>query len=192
MFERFTDEARLVVVQAQAEARSLAHGWIGTEHLLLAALRLPSPLAEQLGRLGISYERAREEIEREIGSRAADERAALADLGIDVDEVRRRVEASFGPGALDLQPRPRRRGRPWRRQRSCGHGRMPFTARAKKSLELALREAIHLRSGEIATAHLVLGILREGDGLAVRVAERLGGDRDAVRRVVLHGLGRAA
>ncbi len=131
-----------------------------------------------------------------------DDDTALRDLGIDLDAVRRRVEERFGPGALDVPRAPRRRsggrvGRVLRfgRRRPpvpCGSpsGHIPFTPRAKKSLELALREALATKSREIRTTHLVLGLMRE-DGLAAAVVTRLGVRPDAVRRVVLD-LGRAA
>jgi len=176
MFERFTEDARAAVVRAQTEARSLGHGWIGTEHLLLAVLAA-------------------------VGA-GVDDDTALRDLGIDLDAVRRRVEQRFGPGALDVPRSQQRRdrGRVARLLRfggrrppvPCGapSGHIPFTPRAKKSLELALREALATRSREIRTEHLVLGLMRE-DGLAAAVVTRLGVRPDAVRRAVLD-LGRAA
>jgi ATP-dependent Clp protease ATP-binding subunit ClpC len=74
----------------------------------------------------------------------------------------------------------------------CGApaGHIPFTPRAKKVLELALREALAQHSREIRTTHLVLGLMRE-EGLAARVVTRLGVRPDAVRQAVLE-LGRAA
>jgi ATP-dependent Clp protease ATP-binding subunit ClpA len=193
MFERFTDGARQVVVEAQVEARALHHGWIGTEHLLLAFLRDTSAVAPVLTPLGLTYEGARQEVAvlTTTGSTEAD--SALRDLGIDVDEVRRRVEASFGPGALDARPhdnRGHRRGRLTRRRRRGG-GHIPFTSEAKKSLELALREALRLSSNEITALHIVLGTVR-AEGQATAVLSRLGVPPEAVRRAVLDQLGRAA
>jgi hypothetical protein len=110
------------------------------------------------------------------------------------------VEDSFGPGALD-EPSPEPPGR-WslrRRRRgshaACRHpapgpGYIPFTRRAKKALELALREAMAANSHEIRTAHLVLGLMRE-DGLAARAVTSLGVPPETVRRTVLD-LDRAA
>ena len=207
MFERFADEARAVVVGAQQEARSLGHGWIGTEHLLLAALAdVGSPVARALAPLGVTAEAVRARVQREVGSLDqaddanhadhADDDTALRDLGIDPDAVRARVEARFGPGALDQPAPPRRRPLRWRpsrraaRRRTGCRGHIPFTPRAKKSLELSLREALQQSSREIRVAHLVLGIMRT-DGLAAGVVSRLGVRPDDVRRAVID-LARAA
>jgi len=96
---------------------------------------------------------------------------ALTALGIDLDAVRSSVEASFGPGALD---------RPSRSGATAGH--IPFTPRAKKVLELSLREAIAMRSRSIADGHIALGLLREGEGLAMKVLADRGVDTVELRR----------
>jgi ATP-dependent Clp protease ATP-binding subunit ClpA len=199
MFERFTQDARRVVVGAQAEARGLGHGWIGTEHLLLAVLSdAGSPVAAALHGVGLTPDKVRAEVRRQLGP--VDDGAALAGIGIDLDEVRRRVEDRFGPGALEgSSEAPVRRGRSLRLRRrspaACsaaapGPGHIPFTRRAKKALELALREAMAAKSREIRTAHLVLGLMRE-DGLAARAVTALGVPTETVRRTVL-ALDRAA
>jgi Clp amino terminal domain, pathogenicity island component len=133
MFERFTAEARAVVVRAQEEARSLRHDYIGTEHLLLGVLAGRGTAgASLLGLWGITADAVRNEILGRIGRGGLDAEA-LATLGIDLDRVRERVEASFGPGALCR-----------RRRSGCGDpgAATPFTPRAKKALELALRESL--------------------------------------------------
>jgi ATP-dependent Clp protease ATP-binding subunit ClpA len=190
MFERFTDEARQVVVQAQQEGRALGHGWVGTEHLLLAYLHQDPPAAAALRPLGLTYDGVHGAVATLTATTAEEADAALRDLGIDVDEVRRRVEASFGPGALDDQDRRPAWGLRGRRRRGRG-GHIPFTAEAKKALELALREALRLSAKEISAEHVVLGIVR-GGGSATVVMTRLGVRPDAVRSAVLSQLGRAA
>jgi hypothetical protein len=106
MFERFTDNARHVVVQAQADARRLGHGYIGCEHLLLAAASTGEPAGVVLRDQGITPQQVEAEILRTIGpGQTADplvglDREALAAIGIDLDVVRARIEATFGPGAL--------------------------------------------------------------------------------------------
>jgi ATP-dependent Clp protease ATP-binding subunit ClpA len=192
MFERFTDSARAAVVGAQSEARALGHGWIGTEHLLLAVVRDPDrPVARQLAGLGLTHERLHAEVVTTLGGHH-DDGSALRDL----DAVRARVEQQFGPGALDPEPTAPRRGlrgllrrrRPARIE--CG-GHIPFSRSAKKALELSLRESLGLGSREILVEHLVLGLMR-AEGLATTLVTRLGVAPADVRRKVLDGLGRAA
>lgn len=160
MFEGFTKDTRAIVEQARTEALEMGHGWIGTEHLVLGA----APAA------GLDPAALRAEIVAATGDDL--DAAALATLGIDLGAVRDRVEASFGPGALA-------------RGRHAGT-RTPFTPRAKKALELTLREAVATGAGEIRPEHLLLGVLREGDGLGARLlaahgvtAERLRGSNAA-------------
>jgi ATP-dependent Clp protease ATP-binding subunit ClpA len=165
MFERFTDDARRAVVVAQEEAVALRHGWIGTEHVLLGVLRADGGGARLLTGFGVDAAGVREDVVRLIGRGDDDiDPEALATLGIDLEAVRERVERAFGPGALS-------------RRRHCRRGEVsmhvPFTARAKKAMELTLREAISLGERDLRTEHLVLGLLREGDGVAAQIlAER--------------------
>jgi ATP-dependent Clp protease ATP-binding subunit ClpA len=196
MFERFTDEARQAVVRAQAEARSLGHTWIGTEHLLLGVVSQPdTPGVEALLRLGVTPDAVREILTQVVGSDLGPKDAdALRTLGIDLDEVRRRVEASFGPGALQPLPRRRRRGLlgRWRIQDCEPAGRIPFAPRAKKALELALREALALKDNHLGSEHILLGLVRANDNLAIDVLKRLGVARETVRAQVLAARGKAA
>lgn len=177
MFERFTDGARQVVKRAQEEARELRHPHIGTEHLLLGLLWQRETLSAQLLRdHGLDHERARSEIVRLLGTPADDLDAdALEAIGIDLSAVREKVEAAFGPGALDRPPRRNRR-------RTLLSGRhIPFSARAKKTLELSLREALAMKSKDIRDGHILLGILRDGAGLGVRVMADAGIDPSSLR-----------
>jgi ATP-dependent Clp protease ATP-binding subunit ClpA len=188
VFERFTDRARGSVVSAQEEARELHHPYIGTEHLLLGLLRDSASVGYQaLDRLGVRHDDVRSEVVRVVGegrppALAETDAEALRLIGIDIDEVRRRVEETFGEGALEPVVRGRRR----RRRRGCvsSAGRIPFTPRAKKVLECALREAKTLRHDYIGTEHILLGLLRVPDGLAAgMLAERDVSD-EQVRTVV--------
>ncbi len=123
MFERFTDDAREVVVQAQKQARRLGHRYIGCEHLLLAAASMGQPASGALREHGVTPEAVEAEIVRFIGLGQATslfsdpDRAALASIGIDLDVVRARVEEAFGPGAfMRAIPDACRRNRPvWRK-----------------------------------------------------------------------------
>src|SRR4051794_39379791 len=102
MFERFTEEARTAVTAAQRHARELRHGWIGTEHLLLALLDDHERRAARiLLAHGVTGPWVRAGVERIVGRGEPDLDAdALATLGIDLDAVRERVERTFGAGAL--------------------------------------------------------------------------------------------
>jgi ATP-dependent Clp protease ATP-binding subunit ClpA len=181
MFERFTQEAREVVVLAQGEARALRHPGIGTEHLLLALLGgTGDPAARVLHDHGLDRADMRRRIVAVHDPDGLDQQA-LATLGIDLDQVREAAEAAFGPGALDGAGPRARRG-----------GHIPFSAPAKKVLELSLREAVRLKQNRIGTGHILLGLLREGSGLAARVLAEAGADVGALRADTLRIIAPAA
>lgn len=185
MFERFTKAARDVVVAAQHEASMLRQGHVGTEHLLLGILGVDAgPSERALHALGITSDEVRSDIQRMhepgLGEHDAD---ALRSIGIDLDEVRRRVEESFGEGALGVPA-----GGPRRRDSPRGH--VPITPRAKRVLELSLREAMALGHRHIGPEHVLLGIVREGRGLAVRIMAQHGVRQAGVRAAVLAELAR--
>ena len=173
MFERFTREARQTVVQAQAEAAALHHPRIGTEHLLLGLVgQEGTPTSAVLARHGLTRETVLESVSTLVGDLDAE---ALTTLGIDLDAVRERVESAFGPGALDDPAG--RRGAP-----ATGH--LPLSPRAKKVLELSLREALALKHRHIADGHIALGLLREGEGLAMKVLHDRGIDPVELRHEI--------
>ncbi len=177
MFERFTPDAREVVVLAQEEARALRHDAIGSEHLLLSLLRLHTPTTAVLRRHGLDHDAVAGAVAARAGGEDLDGEA-LRTLGIDLDAVRDVAEATFGPGALDAPRRRRRRGSP---------AHIPFTAGAKKVLELSLREALAMRSRSITDGHIALGLLR-GGGTALALLRERGVDPEALRA----DLGRSA
>jgi ATP-dependent Clp protease ATP-binding subunit ClpA len=184
MFERFTDGARGAVTDAQVVARRLGHGRIGTEHLLLGLLETGGVAAQVLAGAGVTAAAVEREVLAEVGRGplGAGDAEALGAIGIDLDEVRRRVEASFGKGALHWRP-----GRACRGERPrLGH--IPFSPRSKKVLELSLREALALKHHYIGTEHLLLGLIREGEGLAMLVLTRLGAGPQLLRARVLDAL----
>ena len=122
MFERFTQQARQVVVWAQEEARGLRHNYIGTEDILLGLLREEQGLAARvLGSHGVTVERVRAQVVR--------------------------VGAGEEPSS----------------------GQIPFTPQAKKVLETAVPEALSLDHDCIATEHVLLGLLRDNEAVAVRI-----------------------
>lgn len=125
MFERFTEDARQVVVNGQDEARKLKHNYIGVEHLLLGLLHGPS-LAETVLR---------------------------EDLGLHYGDALRRIKEIVPEGDEVLI------------------GQIPFTPRAKKVLELALREALSLGHNYIGPEHILLGLVREPESVAAAVIQ---------------------
>jgi ATP-dependent Clp protease ATP-binding subunit ClpC len=92
---------------------------------------------------------------------------ALESMGISLDAVRAQVEEIIGQG----------------QQAPSGH--IPFTPRAKKVLELSLREALQLGHNYIGTEHILLGLIREGEGVAAQVLVKLGADLNRVRSTVI-------
>ena len=200
MFERLTDRARRVLVIAQEEACALGHGYLGTEHLLLGILAEGEDGAGRIvAGAGVTADDVRAGIECTVGRgpAASDDAEALRAIGIDLDAVRTSVEEAFGPGALERARMPRRPRRKARRPRPCGYGTVrngsiPFTPRCKKVLELALRESLRLGHGYIGTEHILLGLLREGEGLAVAILVRKGVALPDLRRRVLDAVGRVA
>jgi ATP-dependent Clp protease ATP-binding subunit ClpA len=142
VFERFTERARQVVVLAQAEARALKHGYIGTEHLLLGLLREEEGLASRV----------------------------LESLDITVEAVRGQVARVVGQG------------------NEVTSGQIPFTPRAKKVLELALREALSLGHNYIGTEHILLGLVRENEGVAARILLDFDADSEKIRNEIIRML----
>jgi ATP-dependent Clp protease ATP-binding subunit ClpA len=187
MFERFVPSARAVVADAQLQARGLGHPFVGTEHLLLALIVSDTPAGDVLRAAGLTADGVTERVRAAVGPPALEaDRAALAALGIDLDQVRESVESTFGPGALAAAGTWAHRGRRWRRRRrhcSVGAptGRAPFSPRAKKCLELSLREALRLGHRFISTEHVALGIVREGEGMACLVMASAGVSFDRLR-----------
>ncbi len=142
MFERFTEQARQVIVLAQEEARALKHNYIGTEHLLLGLLREEEGVAARV----------------------------LGSLKVSLEEVRAAAVRIVGSGE------------------ETPTGQLPFTPRAKKVLELALREALSLGHNYIGTEHILLGLIREDEGVAARILLDLDAEPDKIRNEVMRTL----
>ncbi len=177
MFERFTEPVRAVVVDAQLHARRLGHGYLGCEHLLLAVASSDQPAGKILRDAGVTPSAVEAVMLRLVGGPpGALDRDALAAIGIDLDVIRAKVEPIFGPNALIPRARPSRRR--WRRRRSCDAGpnysHLPFTPRAKKCLQLSLREASELHSSHIGVEHLALALTATTDGLAPQILSAIG------------------
>ncbi len=132
MFQRFTSEARDAVVAAQECARRLRADHIGAEHLLLALLDTTGPARGVLEAVEVDRDRLTEAVRNASHADGAhDDADHLQELGIDLTEVRRRVEETFGSGALDV-PAVRRRGL---LDRVLPSQHLRFGRDAKKALE---------------------------------------------------------
>ncbi len=140
----FTPRAQLVMAVSRKEADRLHHNFVGTEHLLLALIRVgqKGTAVAVLGRLGLSLETVRQEIEKQVGA---------------------------GPDQKLI-------------------GNIPFTAGVKRVLALAAKEASALHHLYVGTEHLLLGLLREGDGVAARVFQHFGVNIEKTREEILREL----
>ena len=94
----------------------------------------------------------------------------LESLGISLEAVRQQVEQIIGEG------------------QAAPTGHIPFTPRAKKVLELSLRESLQLDANYIGTEHILLGLIREGKGVAAQVLQKLGAELNRVRQTVIQRL----
>jgi len=143
-FDRFTNRARQVIILARKEADRFNHNYIGTEHILLAIIRLGQGVAVEVMReMGLDFETLRIEVEKAVGT---------------------------GPETKTI-------------------GDVPFTARAKRVIELAAEEARGLNHTYIGTEHILLGLLKEGEGVAARILKNLDVDIEEARQRVLDNWG---
>ncbi len=149
IFNRPTDRSRESVEAAFEEARMLGHDSLGDEDLLLGILSTDTGVgAEALRSLGVTLEAARAESEEMLSD-------ALASIGISLEEVRREAGDAF-----DMSIPPERK--------------IPYSPRAKNALVEARREMRRLGDYHLGTEHVLLGILANGEGTAVRMLARLG------------------
>jgi len=184
MPEQFTGDARQVVDRASAQARRLGHGFVGGEHLLYGLAGTEGEVGAVLRERGVTPERVEAEFVRLIGPRVTAsgslfdplDRDALTTIGIDLDAVRERIEAAFGPGALAPDaPAPRR----WRRPRPGQRpgpvtGPIPLTRRARKCLESSRRAAQAHPGGHLGAEHIALALLAMDDGVPRRILSAIG------------------
>ena len=200
MFERFTTAARETVQRARDEAVAARRRHIGTEHVLISLLATDRGVAYGvLSSAGLTAEGVRADAVRlapppaeALGPADAE---ALRAIGIDLDAVIASVEGTFCEGALrvpDDEPC-RRRGLFRRGVATAGTPTSPrFSPRAKKALELSLREALRRGDNHIGAEHILLGLIREGDGLAAKILTDAGLSLDTLRTEVDRALDAAA
>jgi ATP-dependent Clp protease ATP-binding subunit ClpC len=149
MLTRFKDGTRRSVEAAFEETRMLGHDSLGDEDLLLGILRSGEGIgAEALASLGVTLEAAQEESEGMLSD-------ALSSIGISLDEVCREAGDSFEMRIPDDR-------------------KIPFSPRAKNALVGARKGMRRLGDNHLGTEHVLLGILSNEDGTAVRMLERLG------------------
>jgi ATP-dependent Clp protease ATP-binding subunit ClpA len=159
MFERFTDTARKAVSLAVAKATEQGDDQIRPVHMLYGLTAADGVAARALTALGVDSAAVERALGRTSGALGAPDEAAdgdaeaLAAIGIDLDEIRRRIEEGFGPGALERVPLTPKGPLNWT-------GRLPLSEAAKLSLALSVREARALHHNYIGTEHLLLGLLR--------------------------------
>jgi ATP-dependent Clp protease ATP-binding subunit ClpA len=174
MFERFTIDARMAVVEAQAVARELGSREITPQDVLAGLTRTENGDAQRLlAQLGVSHDEVRAELDRirRRGGISDADVEALTEFGIDVEQIVERIEQTHGPGALANGGNRVRRGH------------IPFTAEAKKTLELSLREAVKLGDKHLGQEHILLALVQQKGAVADLLAAR-GIDYLTVRRAV--------
>ena len=160
MFERFTDKARKVVILAKKKATERGDDQIRPVHMLYGLVGTDGVAARALTALGVDRAAVDRELARSapegrapLGEAASGDAEALAAIGIDLDEIKRKIEDSFGPGALERVPLA-----PKGPLNRTGH--LPLNDQAKLSLALSLKEARALHHNYIGTEHVLLGLLR--------------------------------
>ena len=180
MFERFTKAARATVVNAQERAIATTSSEIRPEHLLMSMLDDETSLAVRvLEGLGAPAESVRQTLERHrsrhIDGLDDEDAEALKAIGIDLDEVVRRIDRNLGGLA-----------RPGRRRGGIG-----FARASKKVLAISLREAISLGHNYIGTEHILLALARSGDRVVGDTFAEAGITHDALRGAVADALRKA-
>ncbi|HEY2059862.1 MAG TPA: Clp protease N-terminal domain-containing protein [Amycolatopsis sp.] len=174
MFERFTIDARMAVVEAQIVARELGSREISPQDVFAGLARTENGDARRLlEQLGVSQAELLAELERirRRGGISDADVEALTEFGIDVDQIVERIEQTHGEGALAGGGK---RGR---------RGHIPFTGEAKKTLELSLREAVKLGDKHLGQEHMLLALVQQKGAVADLLAAR-GVDYLSVRRAV--------
>ena len=167
MFTRFTDRSRKSVEAAFDEARMLGHDSVGDEDLLLGILRADEGIsAAALSSLGVTLEGAREESEEMLSY-------ALSSIGISLEEVRREAGDAF-------------------EMRIPDNRRIPLSPRAKKALVEARRRMRRMRDNYLGTEHVLLGIVGNADGMAVRLLAGMGVSPEVLEERLFELRGRAA
>jgi ATP-dependent Clp protease ATP-binding subunit ClpA len=167
IFNRFTDKSRRCVEAALQEARMLGHDSLGDEDLLLGILRADEGIgAETLSSLGVTLEEVREESEALLSD-------TLSSIGISLEELRRESGDAFDMRLPDDR-------------------KIPLSLRAKKVLVQARKEMRRLGDNYLGTEHVLLGIVCNEDGTAVRMLASMGVSPETLEDRLYELRGRAA
>jgi ATP-dependent Clp protease ATP-binding subunit ClpA len=195
MFERFTDKARSVVILAKTKAIERGDDEVRPIHMLYGLVATDGLAARALTGLGVDAAGVERELAKTVpgghgrlGDADGGDAEALAVIGIDLDEIKRKIEEGFGPGALERVPLTYKGPLNWT------GGRLPLSGQAKLSLALALKEARALHHNYLGTEHLLLGLLRVAERnprgeFASATLPRLGLDPATARGRVLAEVG---
>lgn len=165
IFVGYRKDALRTVEVARLEAEALEHNYVGTEHLLLALTVEDFGIASNVLReSGITEPALKKQVVRELDDPSEgfteSDADALATVGIDLDEVRSRVEQTFGAFALDSPP-------------PCPTG-TPITDKALQAMRATPQHARQLGHRKVAPEHLLLALMDDESALAVRLVQRLG------------------
>jgi excisionase family DNA binding protein len=157
-FKYFTERARRVMGLAESEAQRLEHSYIGTEHMLLGLVSESEGVAARvLSSFGVELDKTRNEIVSILKQGQEKSNPVLS-----------KIKSAMVQGEIVIAGR-----------------QVVLTKRAKKVIELAAEQARLLGHQYIGTEHLLLGVIREGEGLAVGVLENLGIDLQQIRAKTL-------
>jgi ATP-dependent Clp protease ATP-binding subunit ClpC len=166
MFVRFTDNSRTSAEAAFEEARMLGHDALGDEDLLLGILRADEGIgAEALASLGVTLEDARDECEGMLSD-------ALSSIGIYLEDIRLEAGEAFDMSLPDDR-------------------KIPYSPRAKNALVRARKEMRRLGDKHLGTEHVLLGIVGNEDGTAVRMLGRMGVSPEALEERLFELRGQA-
>lgn len=181
---QFDDDVRALVRTAQDRARALGHPFLGCEHLLYAIAHSPTPVGEAARAHGVTPDRVAAQTERLLNSpRSVFDRLdaeALAAIGIDLQAVRKAVEADLGSVP---PPRPRT----WRRRRVRLPGHLPVTGRARSCLDTAAKDARHAGAPCVAEHHIGAAVVAADGGLVPPILAALGVSSPQLRTAMLRG-----
>lgn len=149
---------------AEEEAVAFRHDFIGTEHVLLALVAREDQVGRALRDLGLDVACVREDVRRIVGEGPRPETVfdadALAAIGVDLDAVRSRIEATFGEGSLE---------RARRRQGTCGAAGFGVSPRLKQALELA-RDAAPA-GADVAAADIAIAVAQQRASVGAQILE---------------------